>query len=155
MSKPHWNILTKRLIAEEIIYTGLTIPYLFGAYQILGYDIEDIKGLLTCILNTPHGKEFPVIERCDVIQYDVLKLEGRSKANNNKSYKVAIPNARYSNKLFISYNTSLGQNLDEVSSSLSKNYQNEIDNRAFSWDNKARAWRPFQPSEIEIIESIW
>ena len=73
MIEPYWSILTKKLKENGTITTGLTIPYFFGAYRILGYKVDTIRDLLMHILNS-RATDFPVIEKCDKIQHDIIKL---------------------------------------------------------------------------------
>lgn len=153
MIKPYWSILTKKLKNNHTIKTGLTIPYLFGAYSVLGYKPASIHDLLILILDSP-ADDFPVLEKCDVIMHDVLKLEARSEANRKRKNEFKIRSSSSDNALFISYNSNLGNTFAKVCASLSGLYQFPIDNMLYSWDNKNKTWTRFEKTEIEIIKSI-
>lgn len=153
MIKPYWSILTKRLKKDGIIGTGLTIPYLFGAYRILDYQVSNISELLQHILNS-HAPEFPVIEKCDKIQYDVIKLEARNMANRDRKKEFHEPNEQTDNKLFVSYNTNLGNSFEKVCAELTARYGTWINKEKFSWSQSEGKWKKFQPEEISMIESI-
>lgn len=153
LNKPYWSILTNLLIKREEITTGLTIPYLFGAYKILGYQLKDIKELLTTILNST-AKEYPVIQKCDKIKFDVIKLTAKEVANRYEKSYLRIPSDKTKNILFRSYNTQLGNDLDKISVSLSALYQNPINEEKFSWSQGEKIWKSFEPSEIKLIQSI-
>lgn len=125
MIKPYWRILTKRLINDGTTKTGLTIPYLFGAYRILGYKVNSIRDLLNYILDS-HATDFPVIEKCDIIQHDVIKLEARNIANRDRKKEFQQSHKQTGNKLFASYNT------NRV---LNTNYTGELAHSGLSWLN--------------------
>jgi len=153
MIKPYWSILTKRLKKDGTIKTGLTIPYLFGAYRILGFELNNIRDLLNYILDS-QATDFPVIEKCDIIQHDVIKLEARNVANRDRKKEFQESNKQTGNKLFASYNTNLGNSFEKVCAELSARYLDRIKEEKFSWSQKDTIWKKFEPGEIEIIQSV-
>ena len=80
----YWYSLIKLSKSRGLITTGLTIPYIFGAYKILGLPFNDIAQLVFAILESKADK-FPVIQKCPVIGQHVVMLE--EKVNCNKYYK--------------------------------------------------------------------
>lgn len=151
MAKAHWYILTKYLKKTGEIKTGLTIPYLYGAYKRLGYDINSIEDLLKEILST-NTEELPVIEKCDLIKFDVVKLETKVSVNRNRKKEVRITGKGYPNEIVISYNTNLGRDLAKVSVSLEALYQKYIDDQTYTWYEKK--WHKFGETEYKIIDSL-
>ena len=153
MIKPYWSILTKKLIEKGTITTGLTIPYLFGAYRILGYEVNNIRDLLNHISDS-HATDFPVIEKCDKILHDVIILEARNISNRDRKKEFQEFNEQTGNKMFVSYNTNLGNSIEKVCAELSARYGDLIKEEKFSWNQAAEKWNKFQPEEIAFIESI-
>lgn len=153
MNKPYWNILIKRLKADKTITTGVTIPYLYGAYRILGFQHNSIHDLLNLILDS-RSQDFPVIERCDVILHDVVKLEEKNIANRNRRNEFKLSNRKTENSIFVSYNCNLGNTDKKVIAGLITKYQTQIDNEQFSWNNKGGIWREFNQLEIDVIAGI-
>ena len=47
---PYWYKLIKVLKENRTITTGLTIPYIFGAYEILGQPFSNVEELIEHIL---------------------------------------------------------------------------------------------------------
>ena len=151
-SNPYWYKLIKLLKTKGEITTGLTIPYLFGAYKELGQPVTNIKELIKHIYYSEIDK-YPLIQRCDVIEHHVVTIE--EKAFCSKSYKndIKFKNPTNNNILFI-VDTDLGTTLDKVCSSLSLGYANQIKSQEYSWSKKEKRWKKFEPSEIKMILSI-
>lgn len=152
-SNPLWYKLIKLLKSNGTIGTGLTFPYIYGAYELLGEPFESIKEILEHLLNNPIDK-FPVIQKCNVIQQHVVMVEKKEICNKGYYNDVKFDNVKKDNKLFVSTNTDLGKTLDKVSSNLVAQYQNPIDRKHYSWDNKMKAWKVFTNEEIQMILSI-
>ena len=153
MPTAHWYTLTRHLKKAGTIKNGLTIPYLYGAYQHLGYNITSIEDLLTEILNAP-APFIPVIERCDDIKWDVLQLETEKDINKYRDGQARIYDENGNNFFVVSYNTNLGNTLKNVANALSGLYQKQIRDRDYSWNNEIKRWQKLSPSEIESINRI-
>lgn len=149
---PYWYKLINHLKANGAITTGLTIPFIFGAYEALGCRFTTITQLIEHIYNSKTDK-YPVIQKCPVIGQHVVMTE--KKEICNKSYKKDIrfenPNG---NILFISTNTDLGKTLQKVCSNLTSNYVYPIERFEYSWNNMENNWKTFELDEIEMIKSI-
>ncbi|MBE0391306.1 hypothetical protein [Flavobacterium sp. PL002] len=151
-ANPYWYKLIKVLKENKTISTGLTIPYIFGAYEILGQPFSDIEELINHILENPIDK-YPLIQKCHVIEQDVLMVE-RKEYCNKYSKAIKFENNDRNNILFISPNTDLGKTLDKLNSNLTSLYLNPIKREHYSWDNKAKEWKKFSDKEIEIIKKL-
>ena len=153
MNKPHWCLLISLMQKRGIIKTGLTIPYLYGAYKRLGYDINRIEDLLIAMCSAS-SKEVPVIGKCDVIHFDVVKPV--EKALMHKSYskdtKIAVDGQE--KKLIISVTTRLGGDLKRVCTSLEALYQQRIDDEEYSYNLKENRWKKFSEGDYEMIDSV-
>lgn len=151
-SNPYWYKLIKALKENGTITTGLTIPYIFGAYEILDVPFSNIEKLIDHILKNPIDK-YPLIQKCHVIHHDVLMVE--KKEYCNKYIKaIKFENKETNNSLFISPNTDLGKTIDKLYSSLESLYLKPIERKHYSWDNKEKVWKKFSPMEIEIITKL-
>ena len=117
----------------------------------MGYDINSIEDLLKEILST-NTEELPVIEKCDLIKFDVVKLETKVSVNRNRKKEVRITGKGYPNEIVISYNTNLGRDLAKVSVSLEALYQKYIDDQTYTWYEKK--WHKFGETEYKIIDSL-
>lgn len=152
-STPIWYKLIKLLKANGTIGTGLTFPFIYGAYELLDEPFADIKEILEHLLEVPIDK-FPVIQKCHVIQQHVVMVEKKEVCNKGYYKDVKFDSLKKDNKLFISTNTDLGRTLEKVSSNLVGQYQNPIDRKHYSWDNKNKTWRVFNAEEIQMIISL-
>ena len=153
IQKPYWYTLIKLLKANRTITTGLTIPYIFGAYEVLGQSVENINHLINIILESTTDK-FPVIQKCPVIGQHVIMLEDKEMCNKYYKKDVRFESSNKKNILFISTNTDLGKTIDRVCWNLNVGYDSQIRNKDFSWNNKAKNWQKFDKEEIEMIKSI-
>ncbi|MGQ2981852.1 hypothetical protein [Flavobacterium sp.] len=150
---PLWYKLIKLLKQNGNITTGLTVPYIFGAYELHGQAFSSTEEMLNHILENPIDK-YPVIQKCHVIQQHVLMVERKEICNKSYLKDIHIENSKKENKLFISTNTDLGKSFDKVSLNLSRTYLSPIERKHYSWDNKAKVWQKFSSLEIETIMSI-
>lgn len=153
MQKPYWYALIKVLKANRIITTGLTIPYIFGAYEVLGQPLENINHLINLILESRTDK-FPVIQKCPVIGQHVIMLEDKEMCNKYYKKDIRFESSDKHNFLFISTNTDLGKSIERVCWNLNAGYESQIKNKNFSWNNKTKNWQKFENEEIEMINSI-
>lgn len=152
-SNPIWYKLIKLLKSNGTIGTGLTFPYIYGAYELLDQPFGSIKEILEHLLNTPFDK-FPVIQKCHVIQQHVIMVEKKEICNKGYYKDVRFENDKGDHKLFVSTNTDLGKTLDKVCSNLIAQYQNPIDRKHYSWDNNKKFWTVFSNEEIAVITSL-
>ncbi len=153
MKKPYWYKLIKGLIAKGDITDGLTIPYLFGAYAVIEQPFKSIDQLINHILNSPTDI-YPVIQKCDRIEHQVIILEDKKVCNKTYKTDVKFESAKKDNILYISSNTSLGKTIEQVCQSLKVEYDNPIQREEFSWSKTKKKWRKFEPEEIQFIKSI-
>ena len=151
MGNPSWYRLIKLLLSDGTIKNGITIPYLFGAYKLLGYDIQNIKQLLEIMINEP-ADEFALIEKCDMILQDVIKLQSKRTVHKNKEVKHKLPNADKTNYLLISYNTNLGETIDRVGTRLTSLYETPVNKKKYSY--KKKNWQEFDDTETKKILSL-
>lgn len=150
---PDWYKLTKLMKGKGIISTGLTIPFIFGAYGILGRSFQDITELVNEVRNYQLDK-FPVIQKCDVINQHVVAIEDKNIYHRKYIKDVRILNTKGDINLIISSNTNLGKSVPEVAKNLSQLYSEPIDSGKFSWNNREKKWQIFQDEEIALIQTI-
>lgn len=146
-SNPNWYKLIKLLKGNGTITTGLTIPYIFGAYEILGNPFSSIEELINHVLLNPIDK-YPLIQKCHVIQHDVLMMERKEYCNKYEK-AVKFENANGDNALFISPNTALGKSLDNLYLNLEALYSNPIKRKHYSWDNKEKPGKSFLTKKLK------
>lgn len=151
--KPYWYKLIKLLKAEGVINTGLTIPYIFGAYKELGVPFKDINQLINTILESKTDK-YPVIQKCTVIGHHVVMLEDKEVCNKVYKKDRRFANSTNDNWLFISTNTDLGNSIDRVAWNLTVGYENPISREEFSWNNTEERWKRFSQAEVDRIKII-
>ncbi|MES2772925.1 MAG: hypothetical protein V4722_01985 [Bacteroidota bacterium] len=156
IENPDWYKLIKAFKAAEPPYkisTGLTIPFLIGAYELLGSPFRSVEDLILTILNSEIDK-FPVIQKCHYIQKHVLMVEGKEICNKTYRKEVKFESPTGRNILFISSNSILlGKELPKVIWNLSTEYSDPIRKCEYSWSN-AKGWKSFDEKEKEIIKSI-
>ncbi len=153
IQKPYWYRLIKLLKSQKVITTGLTIPYIFGAYKILGQPFKDINHLVNTILDSKTDK-YPVIQKCPDIGQHVIMIEDKEICNKQFRKYVRFENSSNDNILFISDNTDLGKSLEKVFWNLTAEYENPIKRTEHSWNNKENRWKKFEQNEIDLINSI-
>lgn len=152
--KQHCNLLARYLKSIGEIKTWITIPYLYGAYQHLGYHFGNIEELLKIVLAAP-GKELPLIYMCDEIKFDVLLPIAREEVTRDREnqYKVRIPgDAEY--PLIVGYNTILGKDLKSLSYNLTIRYQAFIEDNTYSWSHGEKRWKKFEVDDLKKIDQI-
>src|SRR5690242_11037552 len=120
-SNPYWYKLIKLLKSKKIITTGLTIPYVFGAYEVLGAPFKDIDQLIISVRDSSTDK-FPVIQKCPEILQHVIMTEAKEICNRYSDDDVRLASPSSGNILFISSNTNLGKTLEKVCWNLNANY---------------------------------
>lgn len=152
-ANPYWYKLLKLLKQKGIINTGLTIPYIFGAYKIFNTPFANIPELLEEVINTPIDK-FPVIQKCVVINQHVLMVEQKEICNKFYTKDIKLESKEKNNHLFISTNTDLGKTIERLSFNLTALYSVHIKNGNFSWNNSEKRWKPFSETEIGLLKSI-
>ncbi len=150
---PYWYKLTKLLKQKGKINTGLTIPYIFGAYKLLEQPFENISDLIDELRKSSIDK-YPVIQMCGTIHHHVIAAEDKSIYHKNYIKDVKLKNENNKIDLIISSNTDIGKTDEMVYKKLTHLYKKYIDAGKFSWVNKKQEWEPFQKEEIEIILSI-
>ncbi len=156
LSNPYWYKLIKQFKAASQPYkitTGLTIPFLFGAYKELESPFNNIEALLKCIIESEIDK-YPIIQRCHVIGKHVVMVEDKFKCNKEFKDFPPIESDNKKNKLLISTNTNIGKTFDKVCNSLRLEYQEWIDKKEYSWSNGNQNWRTFDDKEIELIKNV-
>lgn len=152
-TNPYWYKLIKLLKQKEIITTGLTIPYIYGAYKVLNCPFANISDLINEVLNLPIDK-YPVIQKCNLIHQHVTMVEEKEICNKQYIKDVKLVNTSNNNYLFISTNTDLGKTVEKLSFNLTALYGTHIRNENFSWNNLKKEWQKFSESEIGLIKSI-
>ena len=153
MARPFWYKLIKRLKTEGVINTGVTIPYMFGAYKTIGRPFTDIGQMILAIRDSNTDK-YPVIQKCTVIGHHVIMLEEKVNCNNEYRKDIRFENSNKDGYLFISSNTNLGNTIEKFSRSLTVAYENPIRRGEYSWNNREEEWKEFETSEITLIKSI-
>ncbi|MBK7808846.1 MAG: hypothetical protein IPJ51_21560 [Saprospiraceae bacterium] len=155
-NNPEWYKLIKLFKSIEPPYritTGLTIPFLIGAYKLLNLPFSEISTLVKNIVDSEIDK-FPIIQRCHVIDKHVIMVEDKAKCNREYKDFIKIKSDIGNGILLISTNTDIGKNLDQISNSLKLEYESTILREEYSWSNKNKHWRKFDEKEIELIESV-
>jgi hypothetical protein len=149
---PYWYKLIKLLKAQKVITTGLTMPYVFGSYELLGQSFLDLNELIKHVLECDIDK-YPVIQKCVEIKHDVLMVEEKQVCNKWIK-EIRFESSSRKNKLFISTTTNLGSTIESICSKLNNLYGTQIKNKTYSWDNKEKQWVKFTKDEEERILSI-
>ena len=152
-NNPFWYKLIKRLKKDNEITTGITIPYLFGAYKIIGNPFSHISDLIDEITLLPID-EYPVIQNCYQIKHHVIMTEPKQFYNKKYSKGVKIKNHHTNNLLIISDNTNLGKDLKSIITSLRLKYQIQIEKETYSWNKKLKIWQIFSEDEILRIQEV-
>ena len=150
---PDWFKLTKMLRQKGIINTGLTIPYIFGAYKLLGQPFENISAMLDELRKYPIDK-YPVIQKCGAIHQHVIAIEDKKIYHKNFIKDIKLRNANNEISLIISSNTEIGKTEEEVYKKLTQLYEEYTNTGKFSWNNREQKWNPFGKEEEELILSI-
>ena len=150
---PYWYKLTKLLKEKGMINTGLTIPYIFGAYKLLEQPLENISALLDELRKNPIDK-YPVIQKCGTIHQHVISVEDKKIYHKCYLKDVKLKNANNEIDLMVSSNTDIGKTDEMVYKNLTQLYKKYTDAGKFSWNNKEQEWRPFEKEEIDLILSI-
>lgn len=150
---PDWYKLTKLLKQKGKITTGLTIPYLFGAYKLLGNPFENISALLDEVRRNKLDK-YPVIQKCGTIHQHVVAVEDKNIYHKDFIKDLRLRNAKNEIDLVISSNTDLGKSDEMIYKNLEHLYKRYVDAETFSWNNKENKWKPFEKEEIDLILSI-
>jgi hypothetical protein len=150
---PAWYKLTKLLIQKGKIETGLTIPYIFGAYKLLGKPFENISGLIDELRKNKIDK-YPVIQKCGTIHQHVVAVEDKKIYHKDYIKDLKLRNEINEIDLIVSSNTDLGKTDEMVYKNLTNLYKQYVDAETFSWNNKKQKWQPFEKDEIDLINSI-
>lgn len=153
---PRWYALLKLLKAAEPPYritTGLTIPFIFGAYHMIEQPFTNIYELVIAIRDSEING-YPIIQRCHVIGKHVVTVEGKEHYNKNHDKYINFKSDTSNSRLFISSNTQLGKTIEKVSHNLAAEYGDPIQEEEYSWDNANNRWRKFTGREIDLIKSI-
>ena len=153
MTNPYWYKLIKLLKRKGKITTGLTIPYLFGAYKLLDVPFSNLSTLISEVHNSVIDK-YPIIQKCHEINQHVIMVEKKEICHKYYGKEVKLINKNENNFLFISSNTNLGKTLDKVSFNLNRLYLKPIKEDKFSWNNSSKSWIKFSDEEKELIMSI-
>lgn len=155
-SGPHWYNLIKLFKAAEppyIITTGLTIPFLFGAYKILGEPFKNINQLVKVIIDSEVG-ELPIIHRCPEIDRHVILTQKKEYCNRYYAKYARIESESANNRLLISDTAvHLGKTFDKLCNGIHGEYQKTIDSEEYSYSKKT-GWRKFEEGETEIIKNL-
>lgn len=156
ITNPYWYKLIKLFKTAEEPYkisTGLTIPFIFGAYDTLEYPFPDIDTLIRTIVDSEIDK-YPIVQRCHVIGKHVIMVEEKSRCNKEFKDFPRIESKNGKGILLISKNTNIGKTLEKVSDSLRFEYQDPINRKEYSWSNGKNKWRKFESREEELIKSV-
>lgn len=156
LTNPYWYKLIKLFKTVEQPYkisTGLTIPFLFGAYRILDNPFPDIDTLIESIVVSEIDK-YPIIQRCPVIGKHVIMVEEKSRCNKEYKNFPRIESTKGQGILLVSTNTNIGRTFDRVCNSLKLEYQDPINRNEYSWSNGNNSWRQFERQEEELIKSV-
>jgi hypothetical protein len=153
MVNPYWYKLTKLLKQKGKINTGLTIPYIFGAYKLLGQPFENISGLLDELRKNPIDK-YPVIQKCGTIHQHVIAVEEKKIYHKEYIKDVILRNTNNVIDLIVSSNTDIGKTDEAVYKKLTQLYKEPINQENYSWNNKEQKWKPFEKEEKDLILSI-
>ncbi|AYQ32042.1 hypothetical protein [Runella sp. SP2] len=150
---PIWYKLTKLLKGKRMINTGLTIPYIFGAYKLLGHPFDNIPELLDELRKHPIDK-YPIIQKCGTINQHVIAVEEKKIYHKDYLKDVKLRNSNNEIDLIVSSNTDLGKTEETVYKKLTQLYNEPIGVEKFSWNNKEQKWMPFEKEEEDLILSI-
>lgn len=154
---PYWYKLIKTFKNAPSPYkisTGLTIPFLMGAYKELNVPFDNISDLLISILDTEIDK-YPVLEVCSVINQHVLAVENKSIYNRPATKTVKIQSTLIRNSLIIGMHSSaLGNTLPKISQNLHHQYSSQINSGLYSYNNHKKKWFGFDKEEIKLIKSV-
>lgn len=150
---PIWYKLTKLLKERGQINTGLTIPYIFGAYKLLGQPLNSISNLLDELRKDPIDK-YPVIQKCGTIHQHVVAVEEKKSYHKNYIKDVKLRNSNNEIDLIVSSNTSIGRTDKDVYKNLTQLYIEPIEGENYSWNNKEQKWKPFDQQEVNLILSL-
>lgn len=150
---PDWYKLTKLLKLRGEIITGLTIPYIFGAYKLLGKPFENISALLDELRKYQIDK-YPVIQKCGTIHQHVIAVEDKHIYHKDHLNDIKLYNANKGIDLVISSNTELGKNEEMIYKNLTRLYKDPIDAGKYSWNNTIEKWKPFEEKEEKLILSL-
>lgn len=156
LTNPYWYKLIKLFKSAEGPYkisTGLTIPFLIGAYKVIDKPFDNINTLVKSIIESPIDK-YPIIQRCPDIGKHVIMVEDKAKCNKEYMDFPSLDNDDKKSKLLVSTNTNIGKDFEKVCHSLKLEYQETIDKKEYSWSNGHQRWRAFDEKEIELIKSI-
>ncbi|GAB3339667.1 hypothetical protein GCM10027299_52460 [Larkinella ripae] len=148
---PFWYKLILGLKSRGKIATGLTLPYIIGAYKLIGNyeELEDlsIEALLKDIAKN-NTLRIPFIQMCPVINQYVVGIESRS----YEKYFIHINDLGI---LFLGNNAeTLGATFNEICTNLKLKHDTHINNENFSWDKDKETWRNFDHKDIDNIASI-
>ena len=152
-SNPDWYKLTKLLKEKKKINTGLTIPYICGAYKLLGKPFENFPAIID-ELRKHYIDKYPVVQKCAVIHQHVVAVEDKKIYHKGYLKDVKLRNADNEIDLVISSNTDLGKTDELVYKNLAQLYSKHIEAETFSWNNKEQKWKPFEQDEKDLILSI-
>jgi hypothetical protein len=150
---PYWYKLINILIEKDKITTGLTIPYIFRAYEKLGKPLTDIPHLINTILDS-NTKQMPMLHLCPEIKHIVLLVEPRDKCKRDYNDYESLKNMQGQKALLLSTDASLGKTFDSVVKGLTSKYGNRIHSKDCSWSKGKKDWTEIDKEEITIIESI-
>lgn len=154
---PDWYKILKLFKTVEEPYrinTGLTIPFIIGAYQLRDKPFENINSLIDYIIDIVIDK-YPIIQRCHVINKHVVMVQEKQVCNRGYHTKYPkIKSKTSKNILFISTISNIGKTCGEICHSLNFEYKETIKRNEFSWSKEDKQWRKFHNREIELIKSI-
>lgn len=158
-TNPYWYKLIKLFKSDSVekdyrMVTGPTIPFLFGAYKLLGEPFDDIYSLLDAINEATEINVFPIIQRCPGIGQHVIAVVDKAKFRKDKDFKsyINIASCEREGALKVSNNTQIGKTISTISQSMILEYQEWISKEKYSRSNGE--WRKFDEKEIELIKSI-
>lgn len=153
MVNPYWYKLTKLLKQKGKINTGLTIPYIFGGYKLLGQPFENISELLDELRKNPIDK-YPVIQKCGTIHQHVIAVEEKKIYHKEYIKDVKLRNTNNEIDIIVSSNTDIGKTDEVVYKKLTQLYKEPINQENYSWNNKEQIWMPFEKEDKDLILNI-
>jgi hypothetical protein len=159
--KPYWYKLIKAFKDAPPPYsfkTGLTIPMLYGAYEVLESSFKSIEQLIKSIIDSEADK-YPIIHRCPAIGKHVILVEDKADCNRKYVKYSRIESNVADNMLLISDTAvALGKTFEKLCHSLNAEYWKYIMAGEYSWkrekEDRIYKWQKFDEQELSLITNI-
>lgn len=152
-----WYKLINGLLNSKVISSGITIPYLIGAYKLkedTQLDNETIfRNIFQDMINTEFEK-IPKIMRCNDIGQLVIALEDKNFVAKYLKNEIQITNSIGEAKIVVTSNCNLtAKTLDELIAELIRQFEPIINQNLFSWNSNQ--WQGFSQIEANRIKEIF